>query len=214
MLNQKNKTINNLNKLKEFLNLELKEEEQKYLNMFFKKRFIIFENNKIKYPLKENIKLKINDIKNEINKLTELKKYWTKKKKTAENYYQRIYFTKYFKKDYWRHKIKEITNKEYKEDLKNIDLSEEILMDPEYKHLLNAFLLDPDYRKKLTETVNKSIVYRNSKIGNISKKKQDFKIDVAIKKSDQINIKIKDNKQELKIYKIILKIIRFQNKTI
>jgi hypothetical protein len=208
MKNSKKKTITNTQKLIESINIDLNKEEQSYLDIFFKKRFLIIENSKIKYPTTSQIIIKQKAIKIELKKAQEIKVYWQSSKSNAENYYKKIFLKKYFKKDYWKHKIKELTNKNYKDDFKNINISEETLMDPQYKHLLNAFLVDPDYRQKLTNTVNTSIIYKNKNIGDISKKKMDFKIDTANKKLNQINIKIQEIKKNLKINEILLNIIK------
>jgi hypothetical protein len=205
----KTKTINNLEKLEKTLNINVNKDNKKYFEDFFKNRFLnISEDNKIMYPNKIYFKNKNKELKKKLDELNKFKKFWLKKNKDAKNYYRNIENTKYFKKNYWKHKIKKLTNENYAQDIKNTKLTEKTLMDPEYKNLLNTFLLDPDYRKKLTDTVNNSIIYKKQKIGDISKKKQEFKIELSNNNIKKLNKEIEDIKFKIKTNKIILKTIK------
>lgn len=201
-------TINTTEELKNKFNLEINKNEQKYLDYFFSKKSIQFKNNKIIYPKLENINQEINELTEKISKLKENEKYWNKKKKDSENYLSKIHLKMIFNKNYWKHKIKIITNPEYKQDVIDTNLKDDVLMDPEYKHMFNSFLVDPDYRKKLKETINNSIIYKNTKIGDYSAKKQKFKQEAAKKRIEQHRAQINKLEFKLKTNKQILKIIK------
>jgi hypothetical protein len=199
------KTINNVTKLEKEINKIIKEEDKKYLEEYFKTRFIRVEDKKITYPEKKEVLIKNKEHNNKLNNYKKEIKFWEKEKKDADNYYKIASLKKHFKKTYWAHKIKMMSDPEYKEDIEKSRLTEETLMDPKYEHLLQTFLTDSDYRKKLGDTVNNSIVYKNLNVGDANKKKINFKIETAIKKIEQLKKNIEDVKKKKKINNILLK---------
>jgi hypothetical protein len=114
----------------------------------------------------------------------------------------------FLKKNYWRHKIKEITNKEYKQDVLDSRLTDKVLLDPEYSNLFETFLVNPDYRKKLKETINTSIVYKNNSIGGYSEKKKEFKIKTSEMKIDQLRKQLKESQFKKEMYDKIIEILK------
>ncbi len=205
------KTINNYEGfLKEF-GLE-KNGDMPYMELFFKKKFMVTENKKIIYPKVSDIEEKIEVLEKQIANLKEQIRFWEKEKTTAEKYYKKVNATKYFKKKFWKHKLKQIVNPEYKEDVLNAKLTDEVLMDPAYETLLDTFLVDYDYRKKLSDTVNKSIIYKENRIGDYNKKRQILKTENAKKKIEQLNKQLGLHNNELKSYMLVARFIRQINK--
>ncbi len=199
------KTINNVTKLQEALKINIREEDKKYFEDFFKNRFVRVDNKKITYPEKKDL---LNKNKELYKRLTDERKtlgFWIKEKREADNYYKINSLKKHFKKIYWAHKIKMMTDPEYKEDVAQTRLSEATLTDPNYEQLLETFLTDSDYRKKLKDTVNTSVVYKNFNVGDANKKKIDFKKDTAVKKIAVVNNNIKEIKHKIKINNTIIK---------
>lgn len=205
------KTINNYEAFLLEFRLE-KTNDKPYLDLFFKKKFIIIENKKIIHPKITDLQLKVEDLEATNSKLRKLKSFWEKEKSQAENYYKKVKATMYFKKKFWQHKIKQMINPEYKEDVINTKLTDEVLMDPAYETLLDTFLVDYDYRKKLSDTVNKSIIYKDNNIGDHNKKKQIFKSENAQAKVDKIIEQINAHDNEIKANKLIIKYIKQINK--
>ena len=201
-------TINTTKEFKKKFNLTVTTNEQKYIDYFFSKKSIQFENNKIIHPKIEDINKEIKELEEKIKELKDNEKYWNQKRKDSENYISKIHMKMIFNKNYWRHKLKKLTNQEYKQDVTDTNLTDDVLMDPEYKHMFNSFLVDPDYRKKLKETINNSIIYKNSKIGDYSIKKQKFKQDTAKKRIEQLKVQINKLNFKLKTNKQILRIIK------
>ena len=206
------KTINNYDAFLLELRLE-KTEEKPYLDLFFKRKFIILENKKIIHPKISDLQKKIEELEDHLSKLKKVKKFWEREKNSAENYYKNIKTSMYFKKKFWQHKIKQLVNPEYKEDVINTKLTDEVLMDPAYQNLLDTFLVDYDYRKKLSDTVNKSIIYKNNVIGDHNKRKQVFKTENAQNKVEKIAEQINQCNQEITANKIVIKYVKLINKT-
>ena len=205
------KTINNYETFLQELKLE-KKDDKAYMDIFFKRKFIILENKHIIHPRIGDLNTKIEELRDKITKLKKLKKFWESQRDNAKNYYAKIKLTKYFKTKYWQHKLKQAINPEYKEDVISTKLTDEVLMDPEYKTLFETFLVDYDYRKKLSDTVNKSIIYRDNNIGDHNKKKQIFKTENAQNKIDKIAEQINQYNTEIIANKIVIKYIKQINK--
>jgi len=205
------KTINNYDAFIQELKLD-KNEDKTHMDTFFKRKFIILEDKKIIHPKLRDLEQKISELLEAKEKLKGLKKYWEKEKDKAHNYYRDIKIKKFFKGKFWKHKIKEVVNPEYREDVINCKLTDEVMMDPEYGTLADTFLVDYDYRKKLADTVNKSIIYKGSIIGDHNKKRQQFKKENAQVKIDQLTEKIHQTNAEILAYQTISKYIKILNK--
>lgn len=202
------KTIANTNDLIKNLNLEVSDEYKKALDVFFKKKVMHITDNKITYPKIQDLKKHQEKITTEISNLEGNLSFWKKNKSKIEMDKKLIPITMYFKKNFWRHKIKEFTNKDYKQDVKDTRLSDRVLLDPEYKNLFETFLKNPDYRKKLKETVSTSIVYKQNGIGVYSEKKKNFKIKNSEMKIKEIEKKIENERIKHKIISKIIEIIK------
>ena len=204
------KTINNYEDFTKEFNIDKSTEDKKHLDLFFKKRFLVIEDNKIRYPTTKDITEKIRELEENKEKIIKLKNFWKKELFIAKNYDQKIKYTKFIKKKFWKHKLKQMTNKEYNLDVKNARLTDNTLLDPRYERLFDTFLTDYDYRKKLVDTVNKSLIYKDTDIGEHSKKKQKLKTDNAKNMYDSLNAKIKNINTELLANKYILKFLKKQ----
>lgn len=204
------KTINNYDDFIKEFEINKNTEDKKHLDLFFKKRFLVIEDNKIRYPTTKDITEKIRELEENKEKIIKLKNFWKKELFIAKNYDQKIKYTKFIKKKFWKHKLKQMTNKEYNLDVKNARLTDNTLLDPRYERLFDTFLTDYDYRKKLVDTVNKSLIYKDTDIGEHSKKKQKLKTDNAKNMYDSLNAKIKNINTELLANKYILKFLKKQ----
>ncbi|HRS42255.1 MAG TPA: hypothetical protein P5530_00015 [Candidatus Diapherotrites archaeon] len=205
------KTINNYETFIQELKLE-KNKDKPYLDAYFKKKFIILENKRIIHPNIRDLEKKITELQDTKEKLKKLKRYWEKEKDKAQNYYRDIKLKKYFKGKFWKHKLKQALNPEYREDVINCKLTDEVIMDPEYGTLADTFLVDYDYRKKLADTVTKSLIYKDSVIGDYNKKRQQFKKENASTKIDQITEKISQTNLEILAYQTVIKYIKMVNR--
>ena len=193
----------NFESIEKQLNIKILEEDKEYLSVFLKKKSFHIVNKKITYPKIEDIKYIIQKLEAKIKELKSTSYFWEKEKNTAEKYHNVLPINMIFKKNYWRHNIKKILNKKYKQDIIDAKLTDKVLLDPEYKNLFETFLVDPDYRRKLKDTINTSIIYKNTTIGDYSIKKQEFKKTSAEFKVKQVEDQIKEVRYKLKVYKIV-----------
>ena len=206
--NMTEKLINNSELLERELKIKIPESNKIHLNNFLKKKTIRINNNKIIFPKYEDVKY---NLEKQIIDAKELKhnlSFWKNEKAVAERYHKLLPLTMILKKNYWRHSIKKITDKQYKKDIEETKLTTKILLDPEYRNLFETFIIDPDYRKKLKETVNTSIIYKNNKIGDYSIKKQEFKQSNAKIKIKTITEQINDLDNKIQENKVILECLK------
>lgn len=205
------KTINNYETFIQELKLE-KSNDKPYLDAYFKKKFIILEKKRIIHPNIRDLEKKITELQETKDKLNALRRFWKKEKDKAQNYYRDIKLTKYFKSKFWKHKLKQALNPEYREDVINCKLTDEVMMDPEYETLADTFLVDYDYRKKLSDTVTRSLIYKDNVIGDYNKKRQQFKKENANTKIEQITEKLDQTKLEILAHQTVIKYIKMINK--
>jgi hypothetical protein len=201
----------NFESIEKQLNIKIPDTDKEYLNTFLKKKSFHIVNKKITYPKIEDIKYIIQKLEAEIKELKSTSDFWKKEKNTAEKYHKLLPINMVFNKNYWRHNVKKLINKKYKQDIIDAKLSDRILLDPEYKNLFETFLVDPDYRRKLRDTVNNSIIYKNNKIGDYSIRKQEFKKTSAEFKVKQVEDQIKDVEHKLKVYEKVYEYLKKYN---
>ncbi len=198
----------NYESIEKQLNIKIPETDKEYLNAFLKKKSFHIVNRKIIYPKIEDVKYIVEKLSSEVRELKSTSDFWKKEKNTAEKYHRLLPINMVLKKNYWRHNVKKLINKKYKQDIIDAKLNDRILLDPEYKNLFETFLVDPDYRKKLKDTVNNSIIYKNNKIGDYSIRKQEFKKTSAELKVKQVEEQIKDATHRLKIYEKVYEYLK------
>ena len=201
-------TINKTKDLEEFSKTTFSDNNKLYIDNFFKKKTMQIKDGKIIYPKIKELKEENNTFTKRIKELKKNISYWEKERINAHKYHKLIPVHMILKKQFWKHKIKSVVDKNYKKDVIDTKLDDKILMDPQYKNLLNTFLVDPEYRQKLKDTVNNSIVYKNSQIGDYSKKKQEFKEKSAEHKITQLKQKLRDYEIKHKINQKIIEIIK------
>jgi hypothetical protein len=165
-------------------------------------------NNKIIYPKYEDIKFNLEKQLLDIKELENSLAFWKNEKQVAERYHKLLPLTMILKKNYWKHSIKKIIDKNYKKDVEETKLTNKILFDPEYKNMFETYIADPDYRQKLKETVNNSIIYKNNKIGDYSIKKQEFRQNNAKTKIKLLTNQIIDLDNKIKENKVILEYLK------
>jgi hypothetical protein len=202
------KTITNTKELIDAFNLKVNEEDVKKIDLFFKKKVMHIENNKIVYPKLEVILRKEKELSENIKDIEKEIAFWKKNRNKMKINKKLSPITMYFKKNFWRHKIKELTNKEYKQDVIDTKLTDKILLDPEYKKLFETFIINPDYRQKLKETINNSIVYKHNGIGLYGDRKKEFRINTSQLRIKQLNKQIKEIKIKKEVFSKIYEIMK------
>lgn len=119
---------------------------------------------KLLYPNKSRLKQQITSMQ-EIKKLyTERLTSWKKKFSQAKSYHL-VHNVKKLKEPlYWKHMAKYFSNKDYRADVDSVKLPAHLVSDRRWKPMVEMFVNDLDYRKQLTETVEKSVVYKDNRI--------------------------------------------------
>jgi hypothetical protein len=155
------------------------------------------------YPSPLRIQTQIEELKNRKKLFLKKEADWRKKLNEAKNYHMKHHILKLSEPIYWKHVTKMLTDKEYKADAEAVGLPAHLAADPRYKPMVKMFLEDAEYRKNLVETVQKSFVYKNKKVGNYANILQDFRIDVSEAQLKDIEAKIKDLDEQIKSLEII-----------
>jgi len=193
------------------LDLKISDKEEEQINTFLKNKVMHVRDKKITYPKYEDVKKKEIELERQINQIEKELNYWKNSKSKVQRNQRMMPINMYFKKNFWRHKIKELTNKEYKQDVIDSKLTDKVLLDPEYKTLFETFLVNPDYREKLKETINNSIVYKHSQIGEYSERKKVFKIKTADLKIEQLKKNLIELNIKKDVFSKIIEIIKKHN---
>jgi len=118
-------------------------------------------------------------------------KTWNKQHNAASQYHKRHQLKKLKEPLYWKHMAKMTLNKDYKKDANSVKLPAHLVGDDKWKPMVKMFVNDLDYRKQLSETVSKSIVYRkNKKVAQYADELKDFRMGVSDKQIKDLTKKI------------------------
>ncbi len=106
---------------------------------------------------------------------------------------------------YWKHLSKVVTDKEYRDAAKTIDLQPTLMADEKYRPMMEAFVHNPEYRKQLTEAVKTSPVYQNHKgLGKHAEDRRQLKMDVSKNIVEKTSVQVKENQEHLFALKELL----------
>jgi len=157
------------------------------------------------YPSKDIIDKELSELMPERSKVIEKIEQWHKIKKDSEEFIKNNKISKYAKGTFWKHKIKETFDKDYKEDFKKIKIPIEYIGEESMKKLMDEFINNRDYRQKLIETIESSIVYRNKGIGEKVGKKLELQREISKNKLDILHTRKNKLDDRIKMYKLLLK---------
>ena len=116
---------------------------------------------------------------------------WNKQHKSASQYHTRNQIKKLKEPLYWKHMAKKTLNKDYRKDADMVKLPAHLVGDDKWKPMVKMFVNDIDYRKQLSETVDKSIVYKNNKkVAQYADELKDFRMGVSDKQIKDLDKKI------------------------
>lgn len=202
--------FNTLSELENFpeikkLSKEEKESITKYLNeggIIKAKKDILF---KIIYPSKDIIKKELQLIMDDYNNTNEKIISWEKIEKDANSFIENNKIKKFFNKTFWLHKFEGIKNKQYKEDFQKINIPIEYIGDASINKVVETFIKDGGYRKKLIETIETSIVYKNKGIGEKIIKKIALQKEISKNKLEILKKRREVLETKIRFYKTISK---------
>jgi len=188
---------------------KLSEEEKVSLESYLREGGIIKTTGKPKldilYPNKDIVKKELDELMPERSKVIEKLEQWNKVKKESEEFIKKNKKTKYLKTTFWKHKLKETFDKDYKDDFKKIKIPIEYIGEESMKKLIDEFIDNKDYRQKLIETIESSIVYKDKGIGEKVIKKLALQKEISRNKLDVLHARKNKLDERIKLYKMLLK---------
>ena len=110
---------------------------------------------------------------------TDLKKWKTRFNK-AKNEKITLNAKKLTMANYWKHKAKYTTDKAYRDAWNRVDMDTEIAAHDKYGAMFNMFVNNDEYRSKLVDTVENSVVYsKDKKLAKNVELLRDFKMNMS-----------------------------------
>ncbi|MDO8646912.1 MAG: hypothetical protein Q7R70_00665 [Candidatus Diapherotrites archaeon] len=132
---------------------------------------------------------------------------WKKANGDAKVYHLKLHAKKLASPTYWKHVGKKITDKDYRDDAEKVKLPAELISDKKYKAMVEMFVNNLDYRKQLSETVQNSIVYKNSgnRLAKHLDEVQEFRTGISEDKIKDISKKLSEVNADLEMFETIKK---------
>lgn len=190
---------------------KLPEEEKVAMDTFLREGGILKTTGKTKleliYPSKDIVDKELAELLPERTKVIEKIEQWHKIKKDSEEFIKNNKISKYIKGTFWKHKMKETFDKDYKEDFKKIKIPIEYIGDESMRKLMDEFINNKEYRQNLIETIESSIVYRNKGIGEKVGKKLELQKEISKNKLDILRTRKHKLDERIQMYKTILKFV-------
>ena len=198
-------------KFPELKKLEKNTERVEGLKKYFKKGGVISAVSvegkwpKLLYPNHFKVSQEIKAIERKLSLLDKKKKSWDKRFDDAKAYNSRNRVKKFFDPLYWRHLKKSIIDGDYRKDVKSVKMPVNMVSEPKYRPMIEAFLNDFDYRKQLTETVLTSIVYeKDRRVAKYAEELRNFRMETSNKNSESMQKKINYLAEEMKVLQQVL----------
>ena len=158
------------------------------------------------YPSVFSLKNKMDFISKNRTLLLRKQSSWKQKLREASIYHFTNNVKKFKEKAYWQHLAKYASDAEYRADADSIKLPVHLLADKRWKPMIEMFVQDYDYRKKLAETVARSIVYKNDKrVARFADVIQSFRVSESSKKIEELQKKIDAMDRDLEAMKELMK---------
>lgn len=199
--------ISNYNTFKEKLNSVTFDESKplaRALRHHFSKRGVISIKSKEKgfpdltYPSKVILKSKISVLNERKKSFQKHQTKWKQKRLEAKSYYLTHNVKKLASPLYWKHVAKYATDKTYKADSDKVKLPAYLVTDPRWEPMIKTFINDENYRKQLTETVEKSIVYKeNKKVARFADDLINFRLTEAEKQINEFESKLNEIREDI-----------------
>ncbi len=187
----------------------LSQKEKEAIDYYLKHGGLIKIANKsvleITYPSKDIIKKELSKLIPELNSTEDKIKLWEKIHNDAENFAKVNKVKKFFVSTYWKHKLKEVTDKDYKEDYAKIKLPIDFVVDKDLNNVINTFIESKDYRSRLIDAVDNSIVYKNRSLGEKVVKKAELQKEISKTKLDVLYFRKSKLEQEICLQKVLQK---------
>lgn len=170
----------------------------KALKHYFSKKGVISVDSKgdeswpsLEYPSKDLLKSKIASLNKTKKAYSEQQAQWKQRHLEARTYHLSNNVKKLSSGLYWKHLAKYVSDKNYREAADKVKLPAHLVTDKRWEPMVRMFVTDDDYRAQLTETVEKSIVYKGDrKVARFADDLKNFRMTEAAKKIGELQKKI------------------------
>ncbi len=107
---------------------------------------------------------------------------------------------------FWRHLAKYYSNKDYRNDADAVKLPVKLLAEKRWKPMIEMFVKDLDYRKQLTETVQKSVVYaKDRKLAKYAEQLKAFRLEQSSRELESISKQLVEVESDIEMLQQLMK---------
>ena len=134
---------------------------------------------------------------------------WRKKYYTAKNEDLLLHVKKLANSSYWKHVAKNVVDAEYRKDFEKANMQTTFAAHEKWNKMFNMFVDNSEYRKRLVETIDSSIVYSKEKaLGQSSEKLKDFVIKTSSGKIKECTERIEKAREHVWALKELKSLVR------
>jgi hypothetical protein len=160
----------------------------------------------LRYPHREKLSAQIDELTLKHRDHTSKKWHWQMTHLKASSKEMVAHAQKVTDPLYWKHLAKSVTDSQYRDDARAIDLHASLISDKKYRPMIDAFVNNEEYRKQLTETVKTSIVYKDHKgLAKHAGDRKKLQMDVSKSLVEKTHIQVVDAQEQLFALKELLK---------
>lgn len=159
---------------------------------------------KVLYPAPERLRAQLDEANRIRNDLEKKRASWDKTRLSAKHHDFSLHMKKMVDPLYWQHQMKQLTDKDYRNDAARVALPTRLVSDKRYRPMMEMFVNNIDYRKQLAETVETSIVYKNSKIAKYAQERMGLRQEVSENQIEDLIGKIKEVDEDINMLKEML----------
>ena len=158
------------------------------------------------YPTRMRLKQLIKEKEGLKGNYSKKHSFWNKEYDNAVQYNLSKNVKKFTNPLYWKHMSKYLVDKDYKKKADAIKLPISLVSDPRWQPMIRTFIENPDYRHQLTETVEKSIVYKGDRrVAKYAEKLQEFREGESSKNLKTLNGKLTELEMDISAMQELLK---------
>lgn len=131
-------------------------------------------------------------------------KSWSAKYDKVKNEQKMLNIKKLSKKEYWKHLLKYKTDSDYRQMFDRTGLRTELVAHVKWDKMFNKFVNDEDYRQRLVETVENSVVYSKDRtLAKNADNVRDFVSSISFKKKNTYKEKVDNIERYIRTLKIL-----------
>ncbi len=184
------------------------------IDRFFKKGNILSvlvkeEEVSLIYPRTEFFLMRLASMENLYNDFRKRRDYWVNELKSIQMQEQTQKVKMLAHPLFWKHSVKKIVDSNYKKKADKVELPIHLVSDEKWKPMLETFIKDSEYRDRLSDTVENSIFYSDTKkLAQQAKDITEFKVSQSKRKIEEFQGKMKKLEHEIESYNAIQKFLK------